>query len=159
MMKKPAIEIIDENRSARIERFALGLNKSDWKVIEEIENILLTFNLDFETLLKKIRETPVFQKRLDKCLFEFEDIKLLDDNSIKLLLGKTDTTVLTKALKRSSVDLLDRIFCNLSKRAAAMLKEDMEFAGPLTLEEVEDAQAEVVKEVMNLHRDGKITIR
>ena len=159
MMKKPAIEIIDENRSARIERFALGLNKSDWKVIEEIENILLTFNLDFETLLKKIRESPVFQKRLDKCLFEFEDIKLLDDNSIKLLLGKTDTTVLTKALKRSSVDLLDRIFCNLSERAAAMLKEDIEFAGPLTLEEVEDAQAEVVKEVMNLHRDGKITIR
>ena len=159
MMKKPAIEIIDENRSARIERFALGLNKSDWKVIEEIENILLTFNLDFETLLKKIRETPVFQQRLDKCRFEFEDIKLLDDNSIKLLLGKTDTTVLTKALKRASVDLLDRIFCNLSKRAADMLKEDMEFAGPLTLEEVEDAQAEVVKEVMNLHRDGKITIR
>lgn len=159
MMKKPAITIIDENRRERIERFALGLNKSDWKVIEEIENILLTFNLDFETLLKGIRETQVFQKRLDKCLFEFEDIKLLDDNSIKLLLGKTDTTVLTKALKRSSVDLLDRIFCNLSKRAAAMLKEDMEFAGPLTLEEVEDAQAEVVKEVMNLHRDGKITIR
>ena len=159
MMKKPAIAIIDENRSSRIERFALGLNKADWKVIEEIENILLTFNLDFETLLKKIRETPVFQQRLDKCRFEFEDIKLLDDNSIKLLLGKTDTTVLTKALKRASVDLLDRIFCNLSERAAAMLKEDMEFAGPLTLEEVEDAQAEVVKEVMNLHRDGKITIR
>ncbi len=159
MINKSAIEIIDENRSSRIERFALGLNKADWKVIEKIENILLTFNLDFETLLKKIRENPVFQQRLDKCLFEFEDIKLLDDNSIKLLLGKTDTTVLTKALKRSSVDLLDRIFCNLSERAAAMLKEDMEFADPLTLEEVEDAQAEVVKEVMNLHRDGKITIR
>ena len=159
MIKKSAIEIIDENRSARIERFTLGLNKADWKVIEEIENILLTFNLDFETLLKEIRENPVSQQRPDKCLFEFEDIKLLDDNSIKLLLGKTDTTVLTKALKRSSVDLLDRIFCNLSERAAAMLKEDMEFAGPLTLEEVEDAQAEVVKEVMNLHRDGKITIR
>lgn len=159
MINKSAIAIIDENRRERIERFVLGLNKADWKVIEEIENILLTFNLDFETLLKKIRETPVFQKRLDKCLFEFEDIKLLDDNSIKLLLGKTDTTVLTKALKRASVDLLDRIFCNLSERAAAMLKEDIEFAGPLTLKEVEDAQAEVVKEVMNLHRDGKITIR
>ena len=69
-------------------------------------------------------ETPIFQKKIEDCLFCFEDFQYLDDKAIRKVLRDTDMQELAKALRGASTEVQNRIFRNMSQRAAAMLKED-----------------------------------
>ena len=69
-------------------------------------------------------ETPIFQKKIEDCLFCFEDFQYLDDKAIRKVLRDTDIQELAKALRGASTEVQNRIFRNMSQRAAAMLKED-----------------------------------
>jgi flagellar motor switch protein FliG len=91
-------------------------------------------------------------------MFVFEDIKALDDRSIRELLKDISNEELTKALKGASDDLMDKFLKNLSERAAGMIREDLEIMGPVKLSEVESAQQNIVKQVRRLEAEGRIVI-
>jgi len=115
--------------------------KTESAILEKIEE-------DEEELAEEIRQS----------MFIFEDFINLDDRSIRALLKEIGNEELLLALKTASESLKDRIFGNLSQRAAEMLKEDMEVMGPVKLVEVEQAQQMIIKTARRLEEEGKIVM-
>jgi len=97
-----------------------------------------------------------FAKKIRLRKVMFEDIAMLDDISIQLVLREVDLQDLFNALKGADDGLRDRIFRNMSKRAAAMLKEDMEYMGPIRLKDVEEAKQRIISVICNYQKDGEI---
>ena len=91
-------------------------------------------------------------------MFVFEDIVMLDDRAIQKVLREVDTQELSKALKSVDTEVQDKIFRNMSKRAASMLKEDMEYMGPVRLKDVEESQQKIVSVIRRLEDSGEIVI-
>ena len=98
------------------------------------------------------------QDKLNDCLYNFNDIENLNDRAVQILLKELDQQQLAKALKGASPEVQDRIFRNMSKTAANMLKEDLQFIGPLSLSEVNEAQAFILKTLFALEKKGKLKI-
>ena len=105
----------------------------------------------------KEHDPDLAQKILDK-MFTFDNILDLDDRSIQLLLREVQTESLVVALKGTDKELQDKIFKNMSQRAAEMLREDLESKGPVRLSEVEAEQKEILKIVRRLADEGQIMI-
>ncbi|MDS1029525.1 flagellar motor switch protein FliG [Bacillota bacterium LX-D] len=93
-----------------------------------------------------------------KRMFIFEDIINLDDTSIRRILREVDSKDLAMAIKGSSQDVAQRIYKNMSTRASEMLKEDIEFLGPIRLRDVEEAQQRIVQSIRRLDELGEIII-
>ena len=91
-------------------------------------------------------------------MFVFEDIITINDVDIQRILREVDTKELCLALKGTSEQVIETISRNLSKRASATLKEDMEFLGPVRLVDVEKAQQKIVGLIRRLDEAGEITI-
>ena len=91
-------------------------------------------------------------------MFVFEDIITLDDKSIQRVLREVDNNELAVALKSTTEEVQSIIFNNLSKRLAAMIKEDMEFMGPVRLKDVEEAQQKIVNIIRKLEDSAEIII-
>jgi flagellar motor switch protein FliG len=91
-------------------------------------------------------------------MFVFEDIVMLDDRAIQKVMREVDSQELAKALKSVDAEVQDKIFRNMSKRAAGMLKEDMEFMGPIRLKDVEEAQQKIVSIIRHLEDTGEIVV-
>lgn len=104
------------------------------------------------------REDAELADRIKSSMFVFEDIITLDDVSIQRVLRETDAKELALALKGCSESVAEAIFRNQSKRAAASLKEDMEFLGPVRLMDVEKAQQKIVSVIRRLDEAGEIII-
>lgn len=104
------------------------------------------------------QEDPELADDIRNRMFVFEDINILDDMAIRRILREIETKELAKALKGSSDELLNRIFRNMSQRAGEMLKEEMDFLGPIRLREVEEAQQNIVRTVRRLDEAGEIII-
>lgn len=104
------------------------------------------------------RDDPELVDEIKKLMFVFEDIALLDDRTIQTILREIDMKDLTLALKAAGEEVQARIFKNMSERAAAMLKEDMEFMGPVRLRLVEEAQQRIVNVIRRLEDAGEIVI-
>ena len=104
------------------------------------------------------QDQPDLVDEIRKRLFIFEDIIGLDNASIQRIVREVDHKDLAVALKGSSEEVRERIFRNVSKRAAEMLKEDIEFMGPIRLREVEEAQQRIVAIVRRLDEAGEIVI-
>lgn len=104
------------------------------------------------------QDQPELVEEIRKRLFIFEDIIGLDNASIQRIVREVDHKDLAVALKGSSEEVRERIFRNVSKRAAEMLKEDIEFMGPVRLREVEEAQQRIVAIVRRLDEAGEIII-
>ena len=85
-------------------------------------------------------------------------ILMLDDRAIQKVLREVDQQELAKALKSVDTEVQDKIFRNMSKRAASMLKEDMEFMGPVRLKDVEESQQKIVSTIRRLEDSGEIVI-
>ncbi|MDX8403917.1 MAG: flagellar motor switch protein FliG [Mariprofundaceae bacterium] len=96
--------------------------------------------------------------QVDKLLLVFEDLLDLSDKDIQTILKHVSSDELVKALKGAPDDLADRFFANMSKRAAEIMREDMEVMPPLKLVEVEDSQQSILKAVRKLDDDGAITL-
>lgn len=107
-------------------------------------------------LIQKL--SPETFSELDKRIFRFEDIVLLDDRSIQKVLREVDTGELAKALKGADSEVCDKIYRNMSKRAATMLKEEMEFLGPLSIKDVYEAKRKIVSVIRRLEEGGDIVI-
>jgi len=97
------------------------------------------------------------QKIIDE-MFVFEDIIGIDDRGIQLILREIQSESLIVALKGSSEELREKVFKNMSQRAAEMLREDLEAKGPVRVSEVETEQKEILKIVRRLSDEGQISL-
>ncbi|NLS45401.1 MAG: flagellar motor switch protein FliG, partial [Firmicutes bacterium] len=112
-----------------------------------------------KTILEDLEEQdPVLAEEVKKLMFVFEDIILLDDRSIQTVLREIDMKDLALALKAASDAVMKRIVKNMSERASEMLKEDIEFMGPVRLRIVEEAQQKIVNIIRRLDDSGEIVI-
>lgn len=111
------------------------------------------------TILDNVREydPELAQKILDE-MFVFENLMDVDDRGIQLLLREIQSDSLIVALKGASAELREKIFRNMSQRAAEMLREDLESKGPVRLSEVEAEQKEILKVARRLADEGQIQL-
>ncbi len=105
----------------------------------------------------KLHDPDMAQKIMDE-MFVFEDIVEIDDRGIQTLLREVASESLIVALKGAGQDLRDKIFKNMSQRAAEMMREDLDAKGPVRLSEVETQQKEILQIVRRLADEGQITI-
>jgi len=101
--------------------------------------------------------SPDLAVSIRNLMFVFDDLRHLEDSGLREIVQRVDKKVLTVALKGASEDIRARFFGNMSKRAADMLKEEMEVMGAVRLREVEKAQHEVVAITRKLEEEGLIT--
>lgn len=112
-----------------------------------------------KTIMEALEEDdPELAEEIRKRMFIFEDIVTLDDRAIQLIIREVDSRDLALALKTASEEVADRIYRNMSKRAANLLKEDIEFMGPVRLRDIEEAQSRVVSVVRRLEESGDLII-
>jgi flagellar motor switch protein FliG len=112
-----------------------------------------------KTIIENLTDTsPELADEVKKLMFVFEDIIMLDDGSIQKVLREVDVKELSLALKGVAEEVQQRIFRNMSERAANMLKEDMEFMGPVRLRNVEEAQQRIVGIIRRLEEAGEIVV-
>jgi flagellar motor switch protein FliG len=103
-------------------------------------------------------EDPELAEEIKKRMFVFEDIVLLDDRSIQKVLREVDTQDLAKALKGVDAEVQEKIYRNMSKRASSLLREDMDFMGPIRLRDVEESQQKIVNIIRKLEESGDIIV-
>jgi flagellar motor switch protein FliG len=101
---------------------------------------------------------PELAEEIKKRLFVFEDIIRLDDRSLQRVLREVEMKELGLALKGATEELRSKFFKNMSKRAAEMLQEDMDYMGPVRVKDVEEAQQKVVNVVRALEEAGEIVV-
>jgi len=112
-----------------------------------------------KTIIEALEEEdPELAEEIKKRMFVFEDIVLLDDRAIQKVMREVDNNDLAKALKSVDAEVQEKIFKNMSKRAASLLREDMEFMGPVRLKDVEDAQQKIVNIIRKLEEQGEIVV-
>jgi len=100
----------------------------------------------------------ILAQSVRELMFVFEDVIILDDRAIQRVLRELDSRELALALKGTKEEIKDKIFRNMSERAQAMLKEDIEYLGPVRAREVQDAQTKIVSTIRALELSGEITI-
>lgn len=101
---------------------------------------------------------PPLADVIRKHLFTFEDFVHLDDRGIQAIMREVSNDTLTLAMKTATDELKDKIFKNISSRAADMIKEDLEVMGPVRLSDVERAQSEIIKVVRRMEEEGQLVI-
>ncbi len=140
-----------------------SLVNQDYTVIGGVDAVVEILNAVDRGTEKHIMETleiedPELADEIRKKMFVFEDILLLDDRAIQRVLRDVDNNDLAVALKGSTEQVQNAIFNNLSKRLAAMIKEDMEFMGPVRMKDVEEAQQKIVNIIRKLEDSAEIII-
>jgi flagellar motor switch protein FliG len=146
-----------------LEKKLSTLSSEDYTAAGGVESIVEILNLVDRASEKQIIEAlededPELAEEIKKRMFVFEDIVMLDDRAIQKVMREVDSQELAKALKSVDAEVQDKIFRNMSKRAAGMLKEDMEFMGPVRLKDVEEAQQKIVSIIRHLEDTGEIVV-
>lgn len=103
-------------------------------------------------------QDPELAEEIKKLMFVFEDVVMIDDRSVQRVLREVESQDLALALKGASNEVSQKIFSNMSTRASDMLKEDIEFMGPVRLRDVEEAQQRVVNIIRRLEETGEIVV-
>jgi flagellar motor switch protein FliG len=101
---------------------------------------------------------PQLAEEIRRLMFTFDDIARLDDRSMQRLLKEVDQKELARALKAAAENVAQKIFANLSERAQTMLRQEIEYLGPVRLRDVEDAQGKIVRIVRALEEAGEIIV-
>lgn len=146
-----------------LEKKLSTLSSEDFTAAGGVESIVEILNLVDRSSEKAIiesleEEDPDLAEEIKKRMFVFEDIVMLDDRAIQKVMREVDMQELAKALKSVDTEVQDKIFRNMSKRAASMLREDMEFMGPVRLKDVEEGQQKIVSIIRRLEDSGEIVI-
>jgi flagellar motor switch protein FliG len=112
-----------------------------------------------KNILESLSEDdPELVEEIKRRMFVFEDIVNLDDRSLQRVLREVDISDLALALKGAAEEMKEKIFSNMPKRAAAMLKDELEFLGPVRLRDVEEAQQKIVNIIRQLEESGDIIV-
>ena len=110
-------------------------------------------------IMEKIKEVDEdLGQEIQDLMFVFENLNGVDDRSMQTILREVSTDVLLLAMKAADDELKDKIYANMSKRAAEMLRDDLEAKGPVKLSEVETAQKEILSIARRLADEGQITL-
>ncbi len=146
-----------------LERKVSSLVNQDYTIVGGVDAIVAILNSVDRGTEKRIMESleiedPELADEIRKKMFVFEDILLLDDRAIQRVLRDVDNADLELALKSTTEEVQNVIFKNLSKRLAAMIKEDMEFMGPVRMKDVEEAQQKIVGVIRKLEDAAEIVI-
>ena len=162
MMDRTSPDVIKEVERV-LEKKLSSLVNQDYTIVGGVDAIVNILNTVDRTTEKHIMESleieePELADEIRKKMLVFEDILLLDDRAIQRVLRDVDNADLGVALKAANEEVQNVIFKNLSKRLAAMIKEDMEFMGPVRMKDVEEAQQKVVSVIRKLEDSGEIVI-
>ena len=146
-----------------LERKLSTVMGQDFTMAGGIDAVVSLINSADRTTERNIMEyleenDPELAEEIKKRLFVFEDIIRLDDRSLQRVLREVDMKELGLALKGATEDLRTKFFKNMSKRAAEMLQEDMDYMGPVRVKDVEESQQKVVNIVRGLEEQGEIVI-
>jgi flagellar motor switch protein FliG len=166
-MRIASIERISESTIKELEEILdvhLKFGKGEGMKIGGIKTVAEILNQcdksNEETILKKIEEqSETLAESIRQLMFVFDDLINLDDRSIQMLLKEVSTEDLSVALKTASETLKEKIFKNMSQRAAQLLKEEIELKGPVRVSEVQKAQQNIVKIAKKLEEEGKIVLK
>ena len=154
-----AIREVEKGLEARLS----SIVNQDLEKAGGIQSIAEVLNLvDRQTekgILENLEEEqPDLVEQIRRLMFVFEDIISVNDKGIQAVLKEVENDELALALKTASEELQSKIFKNMSERAAAMIKENMEFMGPTRLSDVEAAQQRIVDIVRRLEETGEVII-
>lgn len=160
-MGQTSPEIIDEVEKGLEHRMASVMsqqfeNAGGVQAVAEILNVI--DRATERSLLENLtQEDPDLVEEIRRLMFVFEDITQLGNKEIQVLLKNVDNTQWAMALKGASEELKNKILQNMSKRACDMLREEMEYLGPVRLSNVEQVQQQIVDIVRRLEDSGEIT--
>ena len=162
MMDRTSPDVIKEVERV-LERKLASLVNQDYTIVGGVDAIVsILGNVDRGTekhIMESLEiEEPELADEIRKKMFVFEDILLLDDRAIQRVLREVDNADLELALKSTTEEVQNAIFKNLSKRLAAMIKEDMDFMGPVRMKDVEEAQQKIVGIIRRLEDSAEIVI-
>jgi flagellar motor switch protein FliG len=146
-----------------LEKKLSTLSSEDYTAAGGVESIVEILNLVDRSTEKVIiesleEEDPELAEDIKKRMFVFEDIVMLDDRAIQKVLREVDVSEMAKALKSVDTEVQDKIFRNMSKRASQLLKEDMEYMGPIRMKDVEESQQKIVSIIRKLEEQGEIVV-
>ncbi|MCR4649154.1 MAG: flagellar motor switch protein FliG [Lachnospiraceae bacterium] len=161
-MDRTSPDVIKEVEKVLESKLANLVNQ-DYTIIGGVDHVVEILNNVDRGTEKHIMETleiedPELADEIRKKMFVFEDILLLDDRAIQRVLRDVDNNDLSISLKGSNEEVQNAIFNNMSKRLATMIKEDMDFMGPVRMKDVEEAQQKIVNTIRKLEDSGEIVI-
>lgn len=162
MMDRTSPEVIKEIERV-LEKKLSSMISQDYTSTGGIQAVVDILNTVDRGTEKNIMETLELQdielaEEIKKRMFVFEDIITLDNRSIQRVIREVENGDWALALKSSSEEVSKAVFSNMSKRLAEMIKEDMEFMGPVRLRDVEEAQQKIVNVIRKLEDAGEIVI-
>lgn len=162
MMDRTSPEVLREVERV-LERKLSSLVTQDFTTAGGVKAIVEVLNRVDRTTEKTIIETlevdnPELTEEIKRLMFVFEDIVMLDDRSLQMVLREVDTKDLSLALKATPKEVSAKVFKNMSTRAADMLKEEIDFMGPVKIRDVEEAQQKIVNVIRNLEDKGEIVV-
>ncbi|MEW5820692.1 MAG: flagellar motor switch protein FliG [Cyanobacteriota bacterium] len=135
----------DFSKAGGVEALADILNRSD--------------RMTEKSIMESLEERdPELAETVRELMFVFEDLIQLDDRAIQRMLREVETKDLSLALKGSNDDVKEKIFKNMSERAGNMLKDDMEYMGPVRAKDVQEMQTKIVGIIRALEATGEIII-
>ncbi len=162
MMDTTSPEIIREVEKV-LERNLSSLGPQEISNAGGVKTVVEIINRVDRSTEKSILEAleiqdPKLSEEIKKLMFVFEDVVFIDDRSVQRVLREVESQDLAMALKGASLELSTKIYTNMSSRASEMLKEDIEFMGPVRLRDVEDAQQRIVNIIRRLEESGEIVV-
>jgi flagellar motor switch protein FliG len=162
LMERTSPEVIKEVERV-LERKLSSLMTNEYSQAGGIDSIVDILNLSDRGAEKQIldelsSDDPDLAEEIRQKMFVFEDITLLTDRDIQAVLRRIDSDDLALALKGASDEVAEQIYDNQSARAAEMLKENIEYLGPVRISDVEEAQQKIVNEIRRLEEEGEIVV-
>ncbi|MEG1847788.1 MAG: flagellar motor switch protein FliG [Lachnospiraceae bacterium] len=162
LMDRTSPDVIKEVEKVLESKLASLVNQ-DYTIIGGVDAVVEILNTVDRGTEKHIMESleieePELADEIRKKMFVFEDVLLLDDRAIQRVLRDVDNNDLAIALKGSNEQVQAAIFNNLSKRLGVMIKEDMDFMGPVRMKDVEEAQQKIVNVIRKLEDSAEIVI-
>ncbi len=161
-MEQTSPEVIKEVEFSLEQRLS-GLMADGLQRVGGVESVAEMLNKSDRSTEKGILESldqqdPELVEQIRRLMFVFEDILLVNDRGVQAFLKEVETPDLVLALRTATDDLKEKIFANMSERAAQNIKEEMEYMGPVRLSDVEIAQQRIVDVVRRLEEAGEIII-
>lgn len=160
LMDRTSPDIIKEVERTLETKFS-GLLNQDFTSTGGVQSVVDILNSVDRGTEKNImdqldRTNPELSEEIRKRMFVFEDIVSLDNRSIQRVIREIDNSQWAIALKGASEEVKEVIFANMSKRLVEMIKEDIEFMGPVRVRDIEEAQQNIVNVIRRLEEDGEI---
>jgi flagellar motor switch protein FliG len=162
-MEHTSPEVIQQVEGALEKRLA-GLVTQEFQEAGGVETVAEILNViersTEKTILENLEEEdPELVEQIKKLMFVFEDLIKVNDKGIQNVLKEVDNEELALALKTASAEIVEKIFSNMSARAADLIREEMEYMGPVRLSDVESAQQSIINVVRRLEETGDVIIQ